>query len=459
MYADSHRSDMHLWARCLPRGMFDGQQSVMPSPDHLTFHGLTKRLISGVFDLLSKKQRRRVGLSLRDTIARSHLPSTTIYNEKSDAIVSVSISEWAATLTVAAFSIQRVINSAKVCTDANPTPLQAALQVLDAYTTLSNALYFYPRAEIDGETAFHSLLTPADVRELGNNFSRLACAACLRGDTAAFGRSIDVPKLHRLRELLEVVIPALTHVRHVQELLFESAHQPLKRAIATGNGRDDAWRALERVLQGELASRIALQPSFFKIKAEWLNHAGIRAHLRLAKPLWSQPTAHWRCSGGTLLSSYVPEEVRALVRDRWDSTFVPRWRGRDTRGDMGRLKLGDCVGVLVLSTPGHATVNVVNGSGAKCGVTAYYRAVAFLDDIGGSPAAVVHPLVLIDGSPDMCVDLARFLYLPLFDGVRRALLLHSCRCECMLTPSGTGHSSTNRCRVFGRPNGYASRSG
>jgi len=93
MYADSHRSVMHLWARCLPRGMFYGHQSVMPSPDHLTFHGLTKRLIAGVFDLLSKKQRRRVGLSLRDALARSHLPSTTIYKEKSDAIVSVSISE------------------------------------------------------------------------------------------------------------------------------------------------------------------------------------------------------------------------------------------------------------------------------------------------------------------------------------------------------------------------------
>ena len=121
--------------------------------------------------------------------------------------------------------------------------------------------------------------------------------------------------------------------------------------------------------------------------------------------------------------------------------------------------MGDCVGVLVLSTPGHATVNVVHGSGATCGVTAYYRAVAFLYDIGGYPAAAVHPLVLIDGSPDMCVDLARFLYLPLFDGVRRALLLHSCRCECMLRPTGTGHSSTNRWRVFGRPNGYPSRSG
>jgi len=90
---DSHRSVLHLWARRLPRGIFDGHRSVMPAPDHLSFHGLTKRLVIGLFDLLSKGQRHRVGLSAREALAHSHLPSTKIYNDKRNSIVSVSISE------------------------------------------------------------------------------------------------------------------------------------------------------------------------------------------------------------------------------------------------------------------------------------------------------------------------------------------------------------------------------
>jgi len=113
LHADSHKSVPHLWARRLPQGMFDGHQIALPAPDHLTFHGLTKRLMTGLFALLSKEQRKHVGLSLKDALARSHFSSSTIYKEMTDAVVSVGISEWAATLTVVCFVFRRVMPSAQ----------------------------------------------------------------------------------------------------------------------------------------------------------------------------------------------------------------------------------------------------------------------------------------------------------------------------------------------------------
>ena len=284
---ESHRSVLHLWARRLPRGMFDGHRCVMPAPDDLSFHGLTKRLVIGLFDLLSDGQRQRVGLSVREAMAHSHPPSTKIYNEKRKSIVSVRTSEWAATLTILSFAFRRELRTSR-----NPdhneqsiSPLQAELQVVDAFTILINALYYYPRVEVDGEKACRDRATPQQIKKLGDHFFSLVVAACLRGDTAAFGRRVDVPNLHRLGDLLDHVIPLLLHIRHVQELLFENAHHPIKRAIGTGNGRNEAERGLERIRQGKLASRILLEPLHFGDKPEWLEHRGVQPLLKTARPL------------------------------------------------------------------------------------------------------------------------------------------------------------------------------
>ena len=287
------------------------------------------------------------------------------------------------------------------------------------------------------------------------------CAAWLRRDTAAFGRNTDVPNLHRLRELLHAVIRLLLHVRHLQELLFESAHQPLKRAITTGNGRNDALRAAHRMQKGELASSIALQPAYFGIDPEWLKHAGVIAHLRTSKPLWSQPSGDWRCSGGRRFGSQVSIAAHPLIQARWHQSFVAKWKGRATRGKDVRLVVGDCVGVLVVPVAARSEMCVARREEAREPLyrTAYFRTVAFLDNPSGLLAAVVQPFVPIPDSDDVRVDSERFLYLPSVPGVRLALLLYSCCCSFSLQRSGSGHSYVNRWRVFGRPDGFPSRSG
>lgn len=228
------------------------------------------------------------GTSFRDALARSHFTSTCIYNPKTMAFVSVGITEWAATLTVASFVFRRVVPMARNSSSNPIGPLHVGLQILDAYTTLFNALYFFPLSDSDGEKACRGRLGPEELRDLGEQLFRLVCAACLRSDTAALGRAVDKPNLHRLREVRDHVILALQHIRHAQELLFENAYQPVKRTITTGNGWDDAGHAMERTGQCELASRLSAQPSYFGVPWAWLEHEGVRAALSNTMDLSSQ---------------------------------------------------------------------------------------------------------------------------------------------------------------------------
>lgn len=330
--ADSANSVLYLWARRFPTGLFDGHRSVIPPPDHLLYHVLTRRIIVGLFDLLSNEESELVGTSLRDSIARGHLASTRIYHPKTEAVISVGISEWAATLTISAAVIQRDLPRAVAEPGASTltTPWQAGLILLEAFTKLVSTLYYYPRAELDGETTCQSRPTVNSLGKPGDHFIPLLCAACLRGDTAAFGRAVNVPNLHRLREPLDHAIPALHHVRHAQELMFEKALQPLKRAIITGSGRDDAGRALERARQCEHASRISLEPSFCGIAPEWLLHAEVRAALRQTMPLCNVSSSAWRCWGGVLPMAQVPVRCKELVDARFCASFSVTWWGRVT---------------------------------------------------------------------------------------------------------------------------------
>lgn len=295
MLSDSGRSVLHLWSRQLPAGMFDGHRSAHIAPDNLLFHGLTKRLVVGVVRLLTVPQRRQVGVSLCEALSHSHYPGTTIYNPRSNNISGVSISDWATTLTVFPAVLRRTLACATSPRPEITTPWRRALRVVNAYREMVCAAYYYPRVDVNGVRACRERATPPELHLLAESFLDLVRAACLRADLAAFGFYLDVPNLHRVRELFDHVVPALLHVRHVQELLFEDAHQPLKRSVVTGNGHQDATRAMTRCIKMELVSRMRADPVAFSIPRTWLSLAGGHACLERAVPLVSQDGGAWRC--------------------------------------------------------------------------------------------------------------------------------------------------------------------
>lgn len=459
---DSDSSVLHLWARQLPGGMFDGHRSAMVAPDHLLFHGLTARLVSGTFRLLTRTQRTRVGLSLREALARSHFPTTTIYNERRNRIVSVGISEWAATLPLFGFVTRRTLRSAsrRPPSSASMTPLQRALKIVDSFAALVCAAYFFPRAELDGLSACRARITPRDLQVRAEVFFDLVQEACLRVDLKAFGMHLDVPNLHRLRELVDHVIPALLHVRHAQELLFENAHQPLKRGVVTGNGQADATRALTRYRQAELAARLRLDPNVFSLPQHWAQHAGVRACLAQARPLWSEGGGAWRCCGGKLPESRIMPAAQHIAKKHAAAGAVIGWFARATRGGGAGLQVGDAVAVPVAVAAGLQSVNVARDQEPEReeAMPAFFRTVVFFTTPAGTASAVVQPLVLSADGGHWSLDAASFLFLPLTQ-VRRALILHDCECLCTMSSGVLAHKASNRWAVLGRHSGYPPRGG
>lgn len=68
---------------------------------------------------------------------------------------------------------------------------------------------------------------------------------------------LDKPNLHRLIELYTHSIPAMGHVRHFAELVFEFAHQPLKRGIVRSNPQNPQIQAVKHALADDWQDRFA----------------------------------------------------------------------------------------------------------------------------------------------------------------------------------------------------------
>ena len=77
--------------------------------------------------------------------------------------------------------------------------------------------------------------------------------------------------MHRLVELYAHTLPAFGHVGHFQELLFETAHQPLKRGIKRSNNRDPHIYAVQAVLANDWETRLALEIASVGKPDQWSN--------------------------------------------------------------------------------------------------------------------------------------------------------------------------------------------
>jgi len=67
---------------------------------------------------------------------------------------------------------------------------------------------------------------------------------------------VDKPNAHRLLELYVHTIPAFGHARHIQELIFEHAHQPLKRIWEQHNPHNRHYAMVREILYDDLFHRI-----------------------------------------------------------------------------------------------------------------------------------------------------------------------------------------------------------
>jgi len=445
---DSASSVFHEWSEAFPDGVFDGHRSVFPAPDHLFYMGLTRCVVEAVYGMLSDDQRLLAEVSVRDALSKARLQRTRVLNiDKGTVYKGIKISEWAAVLAVGPFSFRRVLP-----VGSTSAALDVVLDVLSKLQAIVHAIYYFPRVDLDGADACRVRPSHAELLDVGDAFIAAVVAACLRPDCVFFANIIDVPNLHRMREVLNLSIPALLHVRHSLELAFESAHQFIKRAMRRGNGRDDARRAMVRVVEAELVSRLRLDPAHFGIDKAWTTHAGVREAFKSAYPLWSVDSAAWQLSGPNVVAANGFERAEAVAK-RFAGAASIRWRARATRGDDSWVTAGDAVRVLVTS---HASTSREFVDASKTlrepdTKVAYFRVVALCSSAPGLVAAIVNPYGDADARGMRSVMASYFQYLLMAPAVRRALVVHDCD-SCQPNESRRMmHSASNRWRVLKQP--------
>ena len=150
----------------------------------------------------------------------------------------------------------------------------------------------WPQKEIDAinverivRQARHMYL--ADLRSMSKDYVKSVDEVCSRSPQSK--QQMDKPNLHKLLELHVHTIPAFGHVREITELVFELAHQPLKRCIARSNNRMSHLFAVEHCVANDWQGRLAALQNYLS-------------------PHLSDTVPNFRDSSKT--SEYIPNETR-----------------------------------------------------------------------------------------------------------------------------------------------------
>ena len=115
------------------------------------------------------------------------------------------------------------------------------MRALGLFSDLVASTYWYLKLLVDGYKSvqhFNSEAGMAFILEQQAS-ARLYVQSCdsLCGISEIARGKLDKPNLHRIIELYKHSVPAMGHAHHFSELVFEFAHQPLKRGVAMSNHR------------------------------------------------------------------------------------------------------------------------------------------------------------------------------------------------------------------------------
>jgi hypothetical protein len=138
------------------------------------------------------------------------------------------------------------------------------VELLGLFQKLVSRTCYLPRIDVDGIAQVQTFNERDGMERLDERF-QLSCKyvadlhSICSHSTKGVGRTLNKPNVHRLLELYAHTLPAFGHVGHFQELLFETAHRPLKRGITRSNNRDPHISAVQEMLANDWETRIALE--------------------------------------------------------------------------------------------------------------------------------------------------------------------------------------------------------
>jgi hypothetical protein len=151
------------------------------------------------------------------------------------------------------------------------------------FQRLVNETHFWPDAAFDGAATIHAFNERSGEARMDMLYGfavdyvlRLH-ELCVRDEDVA-EKHLNKPNVHRLIELHTHTIPSFGHCRHVQELLFKTAHQPLKGAITSSNQREPQISAVTATLANDWETRLSTEVSSFGDPKSWTSKQCMRLH-------------------------------------------------------------------------------------------------------------------------------------------------------------------------------------
>ena len=238
---------------------FDPYLSVLVAPDHL-LTGLSVDVINLNFRILSPGQRVMVEAILLHMLQSNGMRHEAhVYNHGKLCLHSMSMSSIYNLLLLSpwAFLCASHADQSGTVRTQEFRPPSRQVSLLFQLQMLVSKTQYYPQPSLDGVSRSSVLSDDENARslkEMAEHYVREVDSLC---KTCSHSKKfLDKPNIHRLLELYHHSIPAMGHVRHFQELMFETAHQPLKRALRQSNHRDAQLHAMHAIAEDEWKYRL-----------------------------------------------------------------------------------------------------------------------------------------------------------------------------------------------------------
>jgi hypothetical protein len=293
--------------------LFDPYRSSVVATDHLLF-GLAQEILRATLNHCFPSARKICDFLIRTTLTSNHLGKHRQVIDMSSATINyMGMSEMFAVLLVAPTSLESALAIAKkdlesyssdtICETktsgrlskkrkkcyvkstppsnhlsknirsypARGSTIQSVrdvnmLDLLRMFQRLVSETYFWPDAAFDGAETILSFNERNGEEQIdilygsAVDYVRRLHELCV-GDKDIAEKHFDKPNVHRLLELYTHKIPSFGHFGLVQELLFETAHQPIKRAITRSKQRDPQISAATATLAKDWETRFSVEVS------------------------------------------------------------------------------------------------------------------------------------------------------------------------------------------------------
>ena len=244
---------------------FDPYRSMLVAPDHL-LAGNAINILTLAFKSLPTATRRNQVDGLICSLLRTNrlVPETRIYNSSTSSMYTASISATFSILLIASPVFKEVVDNLSCpqeISNVSKRALFLIVQNLSLFSKLVSKTYWYQKLHVDGldqVERYNREDGTAHMADLERHCKMYIqnCNNLCRSSTMA-GKELDKPNIHRLLELYMHSIPAMGHVQHFAELVFECAHQPLKQAMADSNGNDAHIQGVDHIINNDWKNRLS----------------------------------------------------------------------------------------------------------------------------------------------------------------------------------------------------------